>query len=109
MTEYGPPGTRLLFENAYTRVWEVALEPGATLGLHAHEYPYVVITIEGSACVLILEDGSEVALEPQVGEVQWKDIPDVHALRNVGTSRYRNRFIEFKVPLPATESDLHAG
>lgn len=95
---FGPVGTALLFENDLTRVWEVVLEPGEDLGMHRHEYPYVVIIVEGARCLLIAEDGSETVIDPQPGEIMWKDIPDIHALRNIGTTRFCNRFVEFKHP-----------
>jgi beta-alanine degradation protein BauB len=92
---FGPPGTALLFENERTRVWEVLLEPGETLAMHAHELPYVVITVEGGECLITKEDGSELAISPRPGDWEYKR-PEVHALRNVGTTRFRNRFVEFK-------------
>jgi quercetin dioxygenase-like cupin family protein len=63
---FGLPGTSLLFENERTRIWEVLLEPGESLAMHRHDLPYVVVTIEGSTCLLIGADGSEktVTLRP---------------------------------------------
>ncbi len=92
---FGPPGTSLLFENERTRVWEVLLEPGERLAMHRHDVPYVVITIEGATCLLIAEDGSETTVTLQPGDWEYK-LPEVHELRNIGTTRFRNRFIEFK-------------
>jgi beta-alanine degradation protein BauB len=92
---YGPPGTCLLFENDYTRVWEVFLEPGERLGMHRHDLPYVVVTIEGSTCLLTLADGSETMVTLHPGDWEFKP-PEIHALQNVGTTTFRNRFIEFK-------------
>lgn len=92
---FGPPGTSLLFENERTRVWEVLLEPGERLAMHRHAVPYVVITIEGATCLLIAEDGGETTVTLRPGDWEYKP-PEVHELRNVGATRFRNRFIEFK-------------
>lgn len=93
---YGPPGTALLFENERTRIWEVLLEPGETLAMHRHELPYVVVTIEGSTCELTGANGVTTTVTLRPGDWEWKP-PEVHALRNLGPTRFRNRFIEFKL------------
>lgn len=93
---YGPPGTSLLFENEHTRIWEVLLEPGEALALHRHDLPYVVVTIDGATCVLTGADGTETTVTLEPGAWEWKP-PEIHALRNLGPGRFRNRFIEFKV------------
>jgi len=46
--------------------------------------------------VLVEEDGTERRLELEAGAVVWGDIPDAHAVRNVGTTAFRNRLVEFK-------------
>jgi quercetin dioxygenase-like cupin family protein len=92
---FGPPGTSLLFENERTRVWEVLLAPGETLAMHRHELPYVVVTIEGATCLIITADGAEKTVTLQPGDWEFK-LPEVHALRNIGATRFRNRFIELK-------------
>jgi quercetin dioxygenase-like cupin family protein len=92
---FGLPGTALLFENEQTRVWEVLLEPGATLAMHEHALPYVVITIEGGECMITRQDGTEYPVSPRPGDWEYKP-PEIHALRNVGSTRFRNRFVEFK-------------
>jgi quercetin dioxygenase-like cupin family protein len=86
----------LLFENEYTRVWEMLLEPGEAFPIHAHEYPYLSLITEAAALILSEEDGTERRLQPEAGQVIWGDIPDVHAIRNVGATRFRNRLVEFK-------------
>ncbi|NJN17813.1 MAG: cupin [Oscillochloris sp.] len=98
---YGPPGTGLLFENERIRVWEVLLEPGESLAMHRHELPYVVITIEAATCVLTLPDGRETTVALHPGDWEYKP-PEIHALRNIGPTRFRNRFVELKayVSLP---------
>ena len=93
---YAPPANRLLFENEHTRVWEMLVQPGESFPMHSHEYPYLSLIIESAALILIQEDGSERRLELEAGAVVWGDVPDVHAVKNVGTTTFRNRLVEFK-------------
>ena len=92
-----PPANTLLFENERTRVWEMLIEPGDTYPIHAHEYPYLSLIMESASLALIGEDGSEEKLEAEAGAVIWGKPPDVHGVRNVGRTRFRNRLVEFKV------------
>jgi hypothetical protein len=40
-------GCRLLFENDRVRVWDVSLEPGASLEKHIHRLDYVILVESG--------------------------------------------------------------
>ena len=93
---YGPPANRLLFENEHTRVWEMVVQPGESFPMHSHEYPYLSLTMEAATLILIQEDGTERRLELEAGAVIWGDVPDVHAVKNVGGTTFRNRLVEFK-------------
>ena len=94
---YGPPANRLLFENEHTRVWEMLVQPGESFPMHSHEYPYLSLAMESpAALILVEEDGTERRLELEAGAVVWGNVPDVHAVRNVGTTVFRNRLVEFK-------------
>ena len=93
---YGPPANRLLFENEHTRVWEMLLQPGESFPMHSHEYPYLSLIIDGASLILSEEDGTERRLELEAGAVVWGDTPDAHAVKNVGTTAFRNRLVEFK-------------
>ena len=92
------PGTTLLFENDHVRVWEIVLQPGERLGMHAHELPYCFVVIEPATVRSTFIDGSEpvVATQP-AGEVVFRTGGElVHDLTNIGTTRYVNRVIEWK-------------
>jgi quercetin dioxygenase-like cupin family protein len=95
-TPYGPIGTRILFENEYTRVWEVVLEPGERQRLHHHELPYLVIPIEGGRGRITAEDGSVRLTDEHPGDVVFQPGGQIHELENIGETRYRNRLVEFK-------------
>jgi hypothetical protein len=94
---YGPPANRLLFENEHTRVWEMIVQPGESFPMHSHEYPYLSLNMEtATTLVLIEEDSAERRLELEAGAVVLGDVSDVHAVKNVGTTVFRNRLVEFK-------------
>ena len=93
---YGSPANRLLFENEHTRVWEMLLQPDQSFFMHSHEYPYLSLIMEAAILVLVEEDGAERRLALEAGAVVWGDVPDVHAVKNVGTTTFRNRLVELK-------------
>lgn len=98
--EYGPIGTQVLFENEQTRVWEVLLDPGGQQAYHRHTLPYLVITMEGGRNRMIWEDGSVREFDEPTGQVVFRDAGKPHMLENIGTTRYRNRLVEFKGGTP---------
>lgn len=95
-THYGPVGTRVLFENDQVRVWEVELGPGETLPMHFHAHDYVVIIMTDGTTRVDWEDGRSDTDTHYAGEVFWRTAPHAHALTNLGTAPYRNRFVEVK-------------
>ncbi|HEX6477759.1 MAG TPA: hypothetical protein VF043_02860 [Ktedonobacteraceae bacterium] len=62
--QYGPVGSRILFENDLVRVWEISLEPGEHLLQHYHALPYLVVTIEAALVRVVEHDGQ--AFDPTV-------------------------------------------
>src|SRR5690606_2044804 len=95
-TETGPVGHHVVFEADMVRVWEIVLDPGATLTWHRHINPYVVVTLEGSDIRVdrLTEQGTSRTEED--GAVSYHDPGDVQALVNTGNRRYRSRLIELK-------------
>lgn len=57
--KFGEIGTKLLFENERTRVWEMRLEPGEATDLHQHHNDYVMIQISGDKMAADFEPDSE--------------------------------------------------
>ena len=56
---YGDVGTKLRFENADIRVWELRLEPGAESDLHHHRHDYVMVQVAGDRVAARFEPDSE--------------------------------------------------
>ena len=56
--EFGPIGTKLLFENDRVRIWEVRLAPGERGALHRHELDHVLVQIHGDRVAVESEPDS---------------------------------------------------
>lgn len=92
-------GTKLLFENDRVRVWDLALAPGETTGLHRHTTDFLYVVIGDGTLQTVHPDGS--ADPPRAmrdGEVRFREVAgeSVHAALNVGDGPWRNIVIELK-------------
>ncbi len=91
-------GSRVLYENEWVRVWELELGPGETFPRHHHTLKYVTVAL-GEADLEAHEiDGTVHRNHRTLGDIQVTDVAagQIHELRNVGKTAYRNRIIEFK-------------
>lgn len=93
---YGPIGSRIVYENDLVRVWEVLLEPGEEQGMHQHTLPYVVVAIEHAMNQITSIDGTVRLTEEAPGHIVFQEPGQIHNLKNIGTTRYRNRLVEVK-------------
>jgi hypothetical protein len=96
--QYGPVGSRILFENDLVRVWEISLKPGEHLPLHYHALPYLVVIIEAAHIRVVEHDGRAYDPTDAPGDVTFREAGQIHELQNISTSRYANRLIEIKQP-----------
>src|SRR5215471_1685903 len=94
--QYGPVGSRILFENDLVRVWEISLEPGEHLPPHYHALPYLVVTIEATHVRVVEHDGQSYDPPDAPGDVTFREDGQVHELQNISPIRYVNRLIEIK-------------
>ncbi len=93
----GPIGDYVMFENDRVRVWDFVVEPGKSKGWHKHELPYVIIPMTDGEIELESALTGEIARpKGKIGEPIWRDAGEVHDLRNVGKTSYRNILIELK-------------
>ena len=99
--ELGPIGNRVIFENDQVRVWELAVEPGKSKGLHRHDLPYVIVPLTEGKIEIESIDGKVYRPQEKVGEAIWRDAGEIHDLRNLGTAIYRNVLVEIKSQGPA--------
>lgn len=97
-----PPdvGTKLLFENEWTKVWDLELQPGEKLGRHLHRYDNFFVILSGSLIRFANPDD-----ESQYNDVQFVDdsvtfvnVPPGgkvdNRLENIGTRTHHNYLIE---------------
>lgn len=91
------PYHKLLFENDYARVLEVAIPPQKTTLLHKHAYDFVSIELVESE-VQYAFDGFALLTRPNLlGDVRFTHGPTIHQMRNPeGFTRYRNITVELR-------------
>ena len=92
-----PIGDYVMFENERIRVWDFVVEPGKSKGWHRHDLPYVIIPLtDGDIEIESALTGNIERPKGTVGSPIWREAGEVHDLRNVGTTSYRNILIELK-------------
>ncbi|KAG8456968.1 hypothetical protein KFE25_009753 [Diacronema lutheri] len=110
-------GTALLREDAFAKIWEFTLEPGEQTGVHVHEYDYHFAVVSPSTLRVFAANGTVLfdfeargtfglrllggELVPIVGELPAA-LPAAHAVKNVGSTAYREILFESKVSTNAT-------
>lgn len=86
-------GTRLWFQNAAIRVWEVRLAPGERGPFHAHTRRYFWTVVDGGIGRQRTADGTMVDREYAVGDTNYSehspDDPTLHDFENAGDSDIR--------------------
>lgn len=98
----GDVATRLLFENARVRIWEMDLAPGARSDTHRHDVDYVLVQIEGDRIAAVPEPDTAGAYRDYVeaevvpGKARYIARGGIETAVNVGTRRYREILIELK-------------
>jgi quercetin dioxygenase-like cupin family protein len=106
----GEIGQTVLLDNERIRVWEVALEPGATQPWHLHHNPYLVVCLASSPCHMDWLSGDPARhIEETVGGVVYRPPSPVHMLTNDGDRDYRNRLVELKDLGEEAVGDLSCG
>ena len=92
-----PIGTELVFEDESVRVWRIDLAPGEQAGWHTHYLDYTSIVVEGDVVERPNGDGTVDRIEVTPGTImRWNQGSLRHALRNIGTRRFRNVIVEVK-------------
>ena len=102
-------GSKKVFENDRVIVWEMALEPGESTGLHTHKHEYFFQVVSGSTLETIATDGTSLGefdfaagsthyLKLDGDELIYDDlrVPATHEAKNVGSDRYFEILVELK-------------
>jgi len=87
--------SRVLIDNARTRVAEWRFAPGAASGWHRHEYDYVVVPMLDGRLKL-LEPGGERSSELRQGVPYFRNAGVEHDVVNANDYEYTFIEIEFK-------------
>jgi len=86
-------GTRLWFENAAIRVWEVRLAPGERGPFHAHTRRYFWTVVDAGIGRQRTTDGRVITREYNVGDTNFSehsaDDPTIHDFENAGDTDIR--------------------
>lgn len=90
-------GDKILLENEFIRMWEVKLEPGATLGFHIHYHPYLVVSLSGGTNEIETIFGIKIMTNEPIGTYVFiNEMRAVHRLTNKSNVTYFSRLIEMK-------------
>ena len=78
------PNYKLLFENPYTRVYDIRIPAGTNEPQHTHKNR-VVVCLSGAQLRHLLPDGREEPSTLQTGEITWR-LGATHIGQNLGTT-----------------------
>jgi quercetin dioxygenase-like cupin family protein len=78
------PNYKLLFENPYTRVYDIRIPAGTKEPQHTHKNR-VVVCLSGAQLRHLLPDGREEPSTLQTGEITWR-LGATHIGENLGTT-----------------------
>ncbi|MBP1685501.1 MAG: hypothetical protein H6Q33_1644 [Deltaproteobacteria bacterium] len=99
---FGDVATKLLFENARVRIWEMKMQPGEVGGLHRHEADHILVQISGDRMAVLPEPDTAgpytAYLEADVVPGQYFFVPrgGIERALNVGKQPYHELLIELK-------------
>lgn len=94
--QLGPVGQEIVFENDRVRVWHIRLAPGESQPLHRHDYPYLVVAVQGAKNVVQTVAGEKIDADEPTGGVVFREPGATHMLTNVGDTTYVARLVELK-------------
>lgn len=86
---------KVLVDNAYVRVLEFNLPPGAKDPVHTHAAGVYVVTEAGKMRVTPVGKKADV-WEPKPGETAWMDAEGAHGSENVGPNPFSFILVEVK-------------
>jgi hypothetical protein len=90
-----PDTQKLLMENAFVRVFEIRMPPGAFEARHSHGRGLTIALSDYDNETRSYPDGRVNRGHTKFGEVRWAE-PVTHEARNVGTTEQRVIRIELK-------------
>ena len=82
-------------DNDRVRITEWRLPPGATTGMHQHQYDYVVVPVRDGRLRLVAPDGAETFSELRSGGAYYRPAGIEHETLNDAKEEFR--FIEIEI------------
>ena len=83
-------------ENPSARVYKWNLAPGAATTLHAHEHPYILLSVTSSRLKTTARDGTSAIEVVKAGDSRWVDAKGPHTIANAGSADGQIVEIEMK-------------
>jgi hypothetical protein len=99
---FGDIATKLLFENARVRIWEMKMQPGELGPVHRRETDHILVQISGDRMAVVPEPDTQGPynkyLEADVlpGQYFYVTRGGIERARNVGKQPYHEIIIELK-------------
>jgi quercetin dioxygenase-like cupin family protein len=88
------PHHHMIFQNEYTRVWDVNVAPNESTLMHQHDNDYVAVILTPSHVENAVEGRPVTTGRAGVGEVRFTTAPMTHRLTDMGDQPFRNLIIE---------------
>lgn len=98
----GDIGSKVVYEDAWVRVWRLKLAPGQESAIHRHELDHLLIQVAGDRIAVIPEPDTEgpfteeLAAEVVPGAVVHVAKGGVERARNIGDTNYLEIIVELK-------------
>jgi hypothetical protein len=88
------PHHRMIYQNEYTRVWDVNVAPNESTLMHHHDNDYVAVILTPSHVQNAVEGKPVTTGRAGVGEVRFTTAPMTHRLTDMGEQPFRNLIVE---------------
>ncbi|KAG7354743.1 hypothetical protein IV203_004099 [Nitzschia inconspicua] len=95
-------GTKLLWDDDWTRIWEFRISPGERCPYHMHRLEYCFTNLTESTTQALMETGEDDSMELPRHQVAGQTVfvernsLGSHGVRNVGASLFLQFIVEFK-------------
>ena len=95
VTKVAPGSSKVLVDNAYVRVVEGRIPPGAVEPVHVHPAGWYYVT-QGGTLDVKFTDGRTQEWSPKTGESGWAEAEGPHVSRNTGKTTLVWTLVELK-------------
>lgn len=85
----------VMIDDGRVRVTKWHFEPGASTGVHTHEFDYLVIPVTGGDFTVVTPDGSSTIMTQTPGETYARPTGVTHDLTNASTRAVEFVEVEF--------------